>query len=58
MKTEAHYTLKLANTRAGLLAIRQRKMRPTAGVVRMLLGSAALYKRVIRYLRAHATEAA
>lgn len=54
MKSEAHYAAKLANVRAGLLAIRQRKMWPSGGAVRLLLGEAALCKRVIRYMRAHA----
>ncbi len=54
MKSEAHYAMKLANTRAALLAIRQRKMWPSGGAVRRLLGEAALCKRVIRHMQAHA----
>lgn len=48
MKPKTYWTTLLHNARAGLLAVRRRRQHFNPAVVRMLLGHAALAKRILR----------
>jgi hypothetical protein len=48
MKPKAYWATLLVNARAGLLAIRRGLIRYNPALVRLLLGEAALSKRILR----------